>query len=692
MPVAQWISLPEAARRLDKSVGHLRRHCRAWAKQGKARQINEPGKRSYWQVRGLAPHSEHGATAEASAVGAPAAGGHLRLAGEDMRSIPEAHRAVVLQRKAILDAWQVAIAEAIGRGGTKEEATESFLRSRPGLSRRTLYRYLGDFQRSGFAGLMDARKLRDAADADDPFVAEVRRTWLRLGKPKLTTCYDIARLEAQEQGWSLVSYRRVCQLMRKIEPAIQIMMREGKKAFEDKIEPFIERDYSALRSNEIWNADHHRFDVIVVVGERMDQATGEIKPVFGRPWLSAVQDCASRKITGYVIRAEDPNTDVILEVFRLAFASHGVPEIMYCDNGKDFDAVALAGETKQQRRKRRKLRVELDPERMQGVYASFGIQHRHAQKFHGQSKPIERWFGTVKDRFCRLQPTFCGGKPDEKPYGLQDRLDAGEAPTLAEFVASFARWIEADYHGRIHQGDAMDGLTPSQAFDAKLVEKRTAPEKLLEVMLQKRFARTVGQAGVCYKGLYFGDRDLALARWFGKQVFIRINDRDLSSVSVWSPDDDFICAATQNQKLPFNAGAQELREALNEKRRHRKAIVAGEDAKRALREPLADRLVRAAQDKAKSQPPPPEVEPAVIKPIRSPLESELAALQCDEARATMRKAVGDGTPHPRAGTAAVSRFAYQPTFAADDADAAPAGFRFAYTRMAENSWGEEEDL
>ena len=43
----------------------------------------------------------------------------------------------------------------------------------------------------------------------------------------------------------------------------QIKFREGRKAFEAKAAPSIERDYSTLHSNEMWVGDHHQFDVIL---------------------------------------------------------------------------------------------------------------------------------------------------------------------------------------------------------------------------------------------------------------------------------------------------------------------------------------------------------------------------------------------------------------------------------------------
>jgi hypothetical protein len=57
---------------------------------------------------------------------------------------------------------------------------------------------------------------------------------------------------------------------------VVLKLRHGEEAYVNHAEPFLEGDYSTLESNELWNADHHPFDVLVKVSERLDGSSGEM--------------------------------------------------------------------------------------------------------------------------------------------------------------------------------------------------------------------------------------------------------------------------------------------------------------------------------------------------------------------------------------------------------------------------------
>lgn len=181
--------------------------------------------------------------------------------------------------------------------------------SRMGL--RTLYRWSASAGRDGLAGLLDGRATgRPAAgSSSDPFLAEIERLWLDQRKKKISLCFEMALMKAREQGWECRSYkaaqRHIAQLQKE-KPGVAIALRDGAEAFINKVEPFIRRDYSTLDSNDLWNADHHQFDVLVQVGVRTDSSTGEQTPILTRPWLTAVQDVRSRLIVGWLILRRGP--------------------------------------------------------------------------------------------------------------------------------------------------------------------------------------------------------------------------------------------------------------------------------------------------------------------------------------------------------------------------------------------------
>jgi len=98
-----------------------------------------------------------------------------------------------------------------------------------------------------------------------------------------------------------------------------------------------------------------------------------------------------------------------------------------------------------------------------------------------------------------------------------------------------------------------------------------------------------------------------------------------------------------NKRLPANASAEMLKEAMAEKRRDRKAQLQYKDVRLRIHEDLPERMIRAATERnarnARNNPTEP-TPPANYQPIRSPLEDQLPAVQRALAMPAMRPAAG----------------------------------------------------
>ncbi|MCC6679874.1 MAG: Mu transposase C-terminal domain-containing protein, partial [Phycisphaeraceae bacterium] len=247
------------------------------------------------------------------------------------------------------------------------------------------------------------------------------------------------------------------------------------------------------------------------------------------------------------------------------------------------------------------------------------------------------------------------------------RIDAGQAPTLDEFIEHFRGWLEADYHDRVHTGDSMN-MTPNQAWAEKLTVRRDAPEDLLEVITQKKVGPVaVTKLGVCYHKMYYGQLTDELCRLIGQRVYLRINPARIGMVSVWDEHDRFICIAPSNIKVPANASSLDLREAIGAQRRQRRRMLDGHRAEKELEESLPDRLVRAAQARAKEASPSLPGAPPVISPVRTHLDDQIGRVKQEEQR-MLRKAVGDGTPAPGSCGSAEPAVRFQYRARNDEAD------------------------
>jgi len=602
---AVFIDLPTASARSGLSLRQLRRLCSAWQNQGLA-QLRRPdaGGRAEWYVREDADPR----------LARVKFGDAIRFNPQD---VSDENRRLIAHRRSLLSRYHTFLRGAYAEGLDRGEATEKFLRCLElvdgvCLSAKTLWRWERRLSEFGVAGLADGRRDRPEPPADDdPFIEQVIHFYLNSRKPDLTVCHRLALQLAAERGWRAHSIHACRRRVKSIEAATLALRRGGPEAFTNEAEPFVERDYSTLQSNEIWVSDHHQWDVLVNDGGKLV-----------RPWITAWQDMRSRKIVGYCVFCNDPNSDTILTSFRAAVLEHGLPSKVYIDNGKDYDSYALNGRTKKDRWRKRSIRVALDPQRA-GVFGLLDIGVIHAQKYHGQSKVLERWFGTM-ERDTVIWPTYTGNKPANKPHDLQLQIERGNAPAFADFAA----WVDkliASLNATPSKADGLDGRSPDQSWLEQLVTKRTATAEQLDVYcLRATKPVKVGQNGVRYHGLRYGAYDPSLSRMQGREVVLRIDERDVSRVQVWSADGKFVCVATANQKLPANADAQELRAALAAKRKASRQIKDFYQNKPRLAEDLSDLMFRGRAQKsaAAAQLPPPS-----IKPVRGQLDDQLPKLE-----------------------------------------------------------------
>jgi transposase InsO family protein len=476
----------------------------------------------------------------------------------------------VAEKRLILAGWEAAI-----KGRTKKltEIAAEYLSSVEktygvSLSYRQLQRWIKQHRFNGADGLIDRRwpsPAKDKALAEDPFIQACKRHYETQRRKSVTLCYELAVEDAAGKDWHVPSYHTIARYFREKMPmAEMIFKREGEKAFNDKAARYIERDYGSIATNDVWNSDHHELDIFIELPSQIDKGTGEVKRRFSRPWLTAWQDARSRKIVGWMIYDHAPNTDTILLTLRAAVKAHGVPVSIMVDNRKDYDSFALHGRTKTQRRHE----LEDAKRRVAGAFAMLQIEAHNVQRYHGQSKPIERFFRTVSDRFGRHFESYCGNKPENRPEELQRNLEAGKAPKLEELVEAFGEWVEVGYNAHPHTGDSMDGFTPNQVFARELQTKRTAPADVLELLTQKTSPPLkVGRNGVRWNHIRYGQTEHALIPHMGKFVTLMQDPDDATQVKVWTPEGKFICIAKANVRMPFKATSQEVREAIAEQRR-----------------------------------------------------------------------------------------------------------------------------
>ena len=314
------------------------------------------------------------------------------------------------------------------------------------------------------------------------------------------------------------------------------LWREGRKAWNDKCALSILRDWSLVDVGDVVIADGHTLNF-----ETINPDTG--KPT--RMTLLLFFDGASRHPLGWELMATE-NVACISAAFRRTCLLLGkYPRVVYLDNGKAFRARFFEG------------CQDFEQAGFLGLYRDLGCEIIHAWPYHGQSKPVERFFGTMHDLEV-FMPSYTGWDIAHKPARLHrneklhQRLHeklGGRPLTLEETHEALARWF-AEYAARPQATTHLRGRTPAEVFQAG-VGPGVDPERFTLMMLQKE-VRTISKDGIRLNGRLYWHEALKGRR---HPVLVRY-DNQLSpfTVLVYDLDGSPICEARDRQHYQIAAG------------------------------------------------------------------------------------------------------------------------------------------
>lgn len=409
--------------------------------------------------------------------------------------------------------------------------------------------WLAVYEQYGLAGLAPqyARRRGGAGASFDEKAKEIINTlYLDLRKPSAAS---VAR-DLVQFGYNL-TYGTVNRYINEIPHSVKVFYREGQKAYHDKFDPYIERDYTLFKAMEWGCADHHIFDFVITHEGR----------IF-RPWVTLFMDMRSRTITGWWIDVV-PNTLTIMRALAMSVDKYGLFTNMLVDNGKDFRSEWFAGsEWKQRRTRPEKETLEL----VEGVLqdcktnVTFTSIHRGKSKpvdgvlqdcktdvhfatpYHGQSKPVERFFRTVCEQFSKMQDFYVGSNtvdaPEDKKlfWGRINGRDKIEVTYTLEALrkdfANFVTWHNSEWQ---HSGQGMDGKTPNEVFTETFEYKQELPEEYRKYIFTVREKRIVQRNGVSVDGISYYNPEMV--RLIGEKVELRRDINDIGKAAVFSLPD-----------------------------------------------------------------------------------------------------------------------------------------------------------
>jgi putative transposase len=383
-----------------------------------------------------------------------------------------------------------------------------------GQSERWLYKWLRAYKQGGRPALAGNQR-RDSGTSRF-FDNYPKAKWLaaymylecrqscRAAHEALLRHADLVEVPAEE----LPTYETVRAWLRSMPPSLEIYARQGRKAYRERMSPYLTVDATSCYANQVWIGDHMIHDV-----EVMNDCFDNVEwgaPV--RVRFSAMLDFRSRLFVGGSWCWEG-SSRAIAACMRRGISRYGPPEHLYVDNGKDYRKIskgALPGYLVESPLAPNDWwQTELNAIEATGFLARLGIAVTHCLPHHPQSKKVERAFGTVHERFDKLWPTYTSGNPFTRPDSttalmMQHRrlAKAGRAteshhPLASQLILACVAWIE-EYNATPQNGQGMDGGTPRQVFEANLnPRQKPAPElPTLAMLMAERESRLVRECAV----------------------------------------------------------------------------------------------------------------------------------------------------------------------------------------------------
>lgn len=306
------------------------------------------------------------------------------------------------------------------------------------------------------------------------------------------------------------------------------LWREGKKAWNDKCAISLLRDWNLVQVGDVVIADGHTLNF-----ETVNPETGKAT----RMTLLLFFDGASNCPLGWEIMPSE-NTDCISSAFRRTCLLLGkFPRVVYLDNGRAFRAKFFKG------------CQDFEQAGFLGLYKSLGCEVIHAWPYHGQSKPIERFFGTMHELEVWM-PSYTGNdiahKPSRMKRGeelhrkLYDKL-GGRPLTLEETHTQVARWF-AEYVNRPQFRTHLHGQTPGEVFRLGRGEGLSpADQQRLTLLMMQKEIRTITKDGFRLNGRLFWHEALASRR---HPVLVRYDDQLFPHEAlVYTLDGNLLCTA-----------------------------------------------------------------------------------------------------------------------------------------------------
>ncbi|MDR2582050.1 MAG: transposase family protein [Fibromonadaceae bacterium] len=314
----------------------------------------------------------------------------------------------------------------------------------------------------------------------------------------------------------------------KIGEGIKTWHRGGAKKFYDDRSLYIERDYSQLQAGWCWVGDTRTWDVLVNV------------PGFDalkRPYITMFVDLRTDMPMGWHVHHTPPSAANALTALRNGIKHHGLPNMLYVDNGREYRNKDFSGNPRGGNNWGAG-NNEDGEYWMRSAASILGIDMKFAIAKNPRTKTVENSFGVYKKIIDKSFRAYFGGNPIERPEQIKAVMkDASKAPSLAEFKSIVEKNLLDIIPNYPCQSKRFVQRTRKEAWEylyAQRVPMKSISGDTLDMIPTLTEECTIGRNGASIAKLGVS----WYAEWMpsrkGESIIVRYNPQDLSKA--WGYD------------------------------------------------------------------------------------------------------------------------------------------------------------
>lgn len=286
---------------------------------------------------------------------------------------------------------------------------------------------------------------REKEGFDPVHIGAFLRFYCKPANPTVKMTHDQMVEFLESQGMKAPSYTVATRIEKSLPVTVKYRGRMTGSAWRS-LKPYVDRDVSMFKSNDIWVGDGHTFKARIQ------------SPLHGQafqPEVTIIIDWVSRKIVGWSVALSE-STIAVSAAFRDAqMRTRARPLIYYSDNGSGQTGKSI-------------------DHPIFGSLARQGVGHETGIPGNPQGRGvIERLWPVVTIPLAKTYPTVLTKDADKESVRKVTQLIAKSQrareispilPTFSQFITDLTEAIEK-YNGE-HRHSDLKGMTPNQAYEA----------------------------------------------------------------------------------------------------------------------------------------------------------------------------------------------------------------------------------